>query len=384
MAERLRLGILFNQNKNWIGGTYYIINLVQALNTLADDKKPEIIVLSRYDEDFNKVKATGFPYLKFKNPFNYKRSLFEALINKGFKLFTGKNSIDKRISHKTIDVLFPATFEEAFGRIHSKIFWFPDFQHVFYPEFFTENELEIRNTMVESIAKSNHLLVLSSHAANNDFNGIDISKNCEVNVIPFAVSHPDYSKENIEDIKQEYNIHLPYFIICNQFWKHKNHLTVFKAIHLLVQKGYRYQFIFTGSTDDYRNPTYFEELTQFINSNKLQDYICILGLVEREKQLCIMKYAEAVIQPSLFEGWSTVIEDAKAMNQYVIASDLDVHKEQLGSVAILFKQLDEDDLSAKIEKFMKSKPNIPEFNYEHKIEIFGKAFSDLLVKMVRS
>ncbi|MFM6026689.1 MAG: glycosyltransferase, partial [Dolichospermum sp.] len=33
-------------------------------------------------------------------------------------------------------------------------------------------------------------------------------------------------------------------------------------------------------------------------------------------------------QPSLFEGWSTVIEDAKSLGKNLIASDLDVHLEQ--------------------------------------------------------
>jgi hypothetical protein len=35
-----------------------------------------------------------------------------------------------------------------------------------------------------------------------------------------------------------------------------------------------------------------------------------------------MKNATAIMQPSLFEGWSTVIEDAKSLQVPVIASDL--------------------------------------------------------------
>jgi len=43
-----------------------------------------------------------------------------------------------------------------------------------------------------------------------------------------------------------------------------------------------------------------------------------------------------VIQPSLFEGWSTVIEDARALGRPVIASDIPVHREQLGDTARYF------------------------------------------------
>jgi glycosyltransferase involved in cell wall biosynthesis len=40
-----------------------------------------------------------------------------------------------------------------------------------------------------------------------------------------------------------------------------------------------------------------------------------------------------VIQPSLFEGWSTVVEDAKAIGRPLIVSDLPVHKEQTENLA---------------------------------------------------
>ena len=36
-------------------------------------------------------------------------------------------------------------------------------------------------------------------------------------------------------------------------------------------------------------------------------------------QLRLMKESLGVIQPSLFEGWSTVIEDAKALNKKSIS-----------------------------------------------------------------
>ncbi|MEO8352985.1 MAG: glycosyltransferase, partial [Chthoniobacteraceae bacterium] len=38
--------------------------------------------------------------------------------------------------------------------------------------------------------------------------------------------------------------------------------------------------------------------------------------------------AIAIIQPSLFEGWSTVVEDARALGRPCLLSDLGVHREQ--------------------------------------------------------
>lgn len=46
----------------------------------------------------------------------------------------------------------------------------------------------------------------------------------------------------------------------------------------------------------------------------------------REEQVLILRNAIAVIQTSLFEGWSIVVEDAKAQNKFVISSSFKVHK----------------------------------------------------------
>ncbi len=38
----------------------------------------------------------------------------------------------------------------------------------------------------------------------------------------------------------------------------------------------------------------------------------------------------AVVQPSHFEGWSTLVEDAKTLGKPLFVSNLPVHREQLG------------------------------------------------------
>ena len=59
-----------------------------------------------------------------------------------------------------------------------------------------------------------------------------------------------------------------------------------------------------------------------------------------------MRHSQAVIQPSLFEGWSTVIEDAVSLQVPVIASGLKVNKEQLGKDGCYFEPHDFEALAA--------------------------------------
>ena len=61
--------------------------------------------------------------------------------------------------------------------------------------------------------------------------------------------------------------------------------------------------------------------------------IRLLGFVERTEQLCIMKNAAFIVQPSLCEGWGTVLEDAKVLDKAVLLSDCLLYTSYLLSIS---------------------------------------------------
>lgn len=346
MSNRKKIGILFSHNENWIGGSYYILNLISSFLSLEDKERPEIFVISWKEEDAEIVKKTGYPYVNFLSlyiPYNFLEKIL-------FKLSPNfvKNNIKKKFSKNQLDSLFPAILQEKFTDISNKLFWIADFQEHYYPDFFDVEEVNKRKSNQLQIALSDTKLILSSYSAKKDFEKFYPKNKCQAHVVNFAVTHPNYDFLNIEDLKKKYCIEGKYFISPNQFWKHKNHKVVIDAVKLLKERGHNIQVIFTGKEYDYRNPAYTDELKTYVTENKLSDSIYFLGFIDRVDQLQLMNHSEAVIQPSLFEGWSTVVEDAKAMNQYVIASDIDVHKEQLKKNYLLFNPLSPDELANKL------------------------------------
>ncbi len=78
------------------------------------------------------------------------------------------------------------------------------------------------------------------------------------------------------------------------------------------------------------------KLFTFISQHDLRDRIAVLGLIPREDQLQLMRRCVAVVQPSLFEGWSTVVEDARSLGKPIVLSDLAVHQEQAPPDGLLF------------------------------------------------
>ena len=139
--------------------------------------------------------------------------------------------------------------------------------------------------------------------------------------------------------------------------------------------------MFSGKESDPRNPTYFDELKDYVKSNNLEKNISFLGFIDRKEQLCLMKNAKAVIQPSLFEGWSSVVEDAKSLNKNIIVSSLNVHREQLENKAYYFDPYDEGDLADKMNFFLNNEVEEPIFEYDKNLKHFGLNFINVISKI---
>lgn len=85
-----------------------------------------------------------------------------------------------------------------------------------------------------------------------------------------------------------------------------------------------------------------------------------------------MKNSIAVIQPSLFEGWSTVIEDCKNLGHFVLASDLSVNIEQISKNCLFFEKNNPKELSSKMKLVLEDKVVKSKIDYQVNIERFKK------------
>ena len=254
----------------------------------------------------------------------------------------------------------------------------PDFQEHYFPAFFSDEELQSRKAAQEYIAKQDHLVV-SSIDAKKDFEKFYPQHKCKVEVLPFAVSNPDIKQLNAADVLVKYGVQPGYFFIANQFWIHKNHIVILEAIRKLKEEGLKYQFVFSGKTNDYRSAGHFEMLQQKVTEFDIKGQVKFLGFIDRLDQMVLMKQANSIIQPSLFEGWSTVVEDAKSLQQHIIASDLEVHKEQLlGYPHLLFNRNDSVDLAEKIRSMNSFCRSNIVYDYNRDIQVFG----DKIVKIL--
>jgi glycosyltransferase involved in cell wall biosynthesis len=377
MAERRKVGIIYHYNEGWIGGVYYVQNLIKALGKLPEEKQPEVFAICADLKSFEILqKSTSYHFL-FYLPSLPSYSLIQRGINKLSRALFKQNLFDHL--RNQVECFFPINGFELNHGISKNIYWIPDFQDQHFPHFFSKDELAaIQNWRMQLSIKKDALLVLSSEAALNDYQHFYPKAVTRNVVIPFAV-HNDFSDlPAIENLLVKYALPSVYFMSPNQFWKHKNHSLILDAMRLLKAKGITAHLVFTGKEFDHRNPEYVNELKEFVVNEGLEACVSFLGFIDRNDQLQLMKNAIAIIQPSRFEGWSTVVEDAKSMDQLILASSIPVHKEQLGDAGFYFDTNKPEELVQLMEHVLNNALNRSSFNYGFEQLLFAKNFRQLL------
>jgi glycosyltransferase involved in cell wall biosynthesis len=365
--SRLKIGIIFNFSPLWMGGIIYIINLVKTLNYLDDQDKPEIFLFYRTDlSEF--IKEMNYEYL---TPIEWQ---FPNLIVGNIKsLIIRKNIfIEKILKNYNLDVVYPLQDYPVKTKTDVKLIsWCADFQHKYFPQFFSKFQITGRNLRTKFALRNSNSLVLSSYDAENDLRKFfKVPETLKLHVYHFVSVIDSFEDCDIESIRLKYNLPEKYFLISNQFHKHKNHKVLLLALSILKDKGIIKHFAITGKFPESGDSPYLAELHKIINENNLSSQIRFLGIIPRNDQLTIMRYCEAVIQPSLFEGWSTVIEDSLSLQVPVIASNLKVNIEQLGKNANFFNPLDANKLALLLTNFEERKHyDISEEEYSKRIKI---------------
>lgn len=380
--ERKRIGIFLTYNKIALGEIIYIINLIKSISAVEEQSKPSIVLF--YDEDNHRfvqeIMQINYPFIEY-HIFNNHRNKLKVYL----KSFLALNNLFIDNIHKrfNLNALF-AINDFPFKPINSTclfISWIPDFQHKFYPQYFSIANRIFRNLRFKRVAQKTDFLILSSNNAREHFCSFyDKQRRVKTKVLQFnSLIDEEYNYLNA-DVLLKYKITQPYFIVCNQFYEHKNHLLVFKALHYLNLKGIFCKIVFTGRMEDYRNPSFIKNLKQYINNYNIESNCIFLGVIPRNEQLSLMKQSLAVLQPSKFEGWSTVIEDAKSLGVPVLASGIAVHEEQLNNNAYYFGIDDHAELALLLQGYLnKSIMNKPAYtNYKERVQNFANQFLEVI------
>lgn len=156
--------------------------------------------------------------------------------------------------------------------------------------------------------------------------------------------------KKIEAIRSRHDINRPYFIYVGNWRKHKNLVRLIRAFGLMRHRfGLDYQLVLIGKKDPLA-----PEVGATINQLGLQQHVVIAGYIPDNEIGAFYSAAEALVFPSLYEGFGITPLEAMAAGTPVITSNISCLPEVLGDAALYCDPYDIEDIAAKMQELAKS------------------------------
>jgi len=354
VAERepRRVAFTYISRKRWAGGYNYQLNLFAALARYCPDRIVPVLFA-----------GTSEPMAELAPLANI--SDVEVMQSEAFDKRSGGltaalvTGIDRRAADafeaKRIDVVFENARFFGWRLPIPALAWFPDFQHVKLPELFSPFVRWRRDFGFRVQIASRRSILLSSESALADFRAAYPRASNAVAVARFATEpSPDLLAADAAAVIAEYRLPEKFFYLPNQFYHHKNHPLVIKALTILKQRGVDVVVAASGSTEEPRKTSYFSELMREVAERGIETNFRYLGLIPLAHVYALLRSSMALINPSRFEGWSTTVEEAKSFGVPMILSGIPVHREQAGAGARYFEIDDAEALAGHLAAVLQS------------------------------
>jgi glycosyltransferase involved in cell wall biosynthesis len=363
----------------WTGGQTYLRNLFRTLQTTAAERIMPVLMAPAGRSAAAHAAFSDIGELEI---LELPMALSNRLRSRAMAIFIGR---DARLEHwlhaNRIDVVFEATDFIGWRNRLPALVWMPDFQHRHFPGGFEWSRLWGRELLYQLQTRSGRTIMLSSEATRKECEEFYPAARGHTAVARFCVPAKPVVGE--PDLTARYGLPRDYLFLPNQFWKHKNHGIIVDALRLLRDQGRKVAVVASGNPADVRNPSYFPALLERIARLELGDSWRLLGMIPYEDVLGLMRSSVAVVNPSLVEGWSTTVEEAKSLQVPLVLSDIPVHREQATRDVLFFDPHSADAVADALYKAFeqfKSRPRgsdrVVDPSCDARLRDFGSAFCD--------
>lgn len=378
----INLAIAYNFNdQDWHGGRNYFASLFRAIESVADGRIRLHLVIGHntktsLPEEFPSVEVLRTKLMDRLHPIWLLRQL-------GLRAFDTDPLLARYLSEQGIDVL---SHSSQLGRQNQvkTIPWLYDFQFMHLPELWQKRHIRWAEQRYRAACRNGDAVIVSSSQALEDLHRFAPWCAKPKFVLRFISNPVDFSKlPSKQTIAATYDLPSDFFYLPNQFWANKNHRVVIDALVSLRARNIKTTIVCTGQTVDGRQPKYFSHLMEYLAASGQRDRFRVLGVVPYQHAQALLAHCRAMINPSLFEGWSTTVEEAKTLHKTMLLSDIPVHREQCSSRASFFSPHNADQLADLIEATLQQPPGSinPKrisTDYATRLAEFGQSYLEIL------
>lgn len=242
---------------------------------------------------------------------------------------SGVSAILSAARRLQLDALLPSMVPLNGSRVPPWVGYLFDFQHQHLPHFFSRKEIERRDRAFLALLSTAPAIVVNARAVAQDAAEFHPAAASRIVALPFsAAPRPEWLARRPE-VAGSYGISTPYFMVCNQFWRHKDHGTAFEALAAIARRWPDVVLVCTGDKADWRDPSYFPTLVRRAQTLGVDKRLRLLGHIPKRDQIALLHDAVALIQPTLFEGGpgGGACYDAISLGVPAIVSDIAVNRE---------------------------------------------------------
>ena len=226
-----------------------------------------------------------------------------------------------------------------------------DMQHKHHPEFFTFRERLARNLIFKHLSRGAISVVCESEHVKKDlayFLNIPQSKIRVLQSPPMSnILRCRIDIRKKEEIKRKYRLGDCFFFYPAQFWPHKNHTNLIRALDKIKTRfGQTANLVLAGSRS--ANERNFEDVMAEIRKLKLEECVKYLGYISDDEIPYLYALSTALVMPTLFESVSIPIWEAFFLGVPVVSSNVCALPQQVGEAGLLFDPDNVDDIADKM------------------------------------
>jgi len=360
----MNIGIYLGDSPSEIGGGYSFTKTIKKEILKYNGKHHLFIFYKKYGSTQPKFIESNITYINLWSseinselPIETKRNLYREFNNKLFK----DNDI------KLMLFFIPERMECEVPFIFTV--W--DLGHrmlPYFPEVSQNGEFKAREEIYQyMLPRATYILtgnetgkkeILANYAINAE----------KIKTVAFPIT--DFCFEKIDIPERMDFIKEPFVFYPAQFWAHKNHIAVIKAIsYLKKEKKAKINCYFVGS--DQGN---LENVKRCIKDNDLEEQIKILGFVNYETLMYLYKNALAMVYVSLLGPNNLPPLEATALACPLIFSNIPGHIEQMEGNGLPVNSLEPNEIGEAIFK-LHSEPKFRKDMIEKGLK-FSEKFKD--------
>jgi glycosyltransferase involved in cell wall biosynthesis len=183
----------------------------------------------------------------------------------------------------------------------------------------------------------------------------DVIDENRIRILPYfppIMHNATPTSEDLARVKAKYRLPDRFFFYPAQFWRHKNHQLILRAIRLIAdQTGDVVPVVFCGSYANYVRALNFKELAALAQELGVADRVSYLGVVPDEDMAALHTLSLALVMPTFFGPTNIPPLEAWHYGRPVIVSNILGMQEQTGDAGLLVDPRSAPDLAAAMLKF---------------------------------